>query len=251
MMSDTSGQRLTRFVAAHGVKRIACVTSGGTSVPLERNTVRFIDNFSTGNRGAALAEHLLAAGYAVVFVHRKHSAFPFARRLLPPAISADEWLASLHASSDRTTWDHAASRYAAARPALLSLAFTSVDEYLVLLREASCALASAGTRALLCLAAAVSDFYVPSNELPTHKIQSAAPNAGEVSSGSLTLHLRPVPKTLGSIKLGSADTDNTDGGADDGVREGEHLHQSRESSTSDMDLSPTPSPNPLHRGRKR
>lgn len=32
------------------------VTSGGTSVPLEKNTVRSIENFSTGKRGAASAE---------------------------------------------------------------------------------------------------------------------------------------------------------------------------------------------------
>ncbi len=35
---------------------VAIVTSGGTTVPLERRTVRFIDNFSTGARGAAMAE---------------------------------------------------------------------------------------------------------------------------------------------------------------------------------------------------
>lgn len=32
--------------------------SGGTIVPLERNTVRFVDNFSGGNRGAASAEYV-------------------------------------------------------------------------------------------------------------------------------------------------------------------------------------------------
>lgn len=35
---------------------IAIVTAGGTIVPLEKNTVRFIDNFSTGTRAAAIAE---------------------------------------------------------------------------------------------------------------------------------------------------------------------------------------------------
>ena len=35
---------------------------GGTIVPLEKNTVRFIDNFSTGSRGAASAEYFLAQG---------------------------------------------------------------------------------------------------------------------------------------------------------------------------------------------
>ena len=33
------------------------ITSGGTAVPLEMQTVRFLDNFSTGNRGAASAEY--------------------------------------------------------------------------------------------------------------------------------------------------------------------------------------------------
>ena len=52
---DTAASRLAAFVSSHldYARRIACVTSGGTTVPLERNTVRFIDNFSTGNRGAA------------------------------------------------------------------------------------------------------------------------------------------------------------------------------------------------------
>ena len=44
--------------------------SGGTTVPLERNTVRFIDNFSAGTRGSASAEYFLEAGYQVIFLHR-------------------------------------------------------------------------------------------------------------------------------------------------------------------------------------
>lgn len=35
---------------------IVLVTSGGTTVPLEQNTVRFVDNFSAGNRGATSVE---------------------------------------------------------------------------------------------------------------------------------------------------------------------------------------------------
>jgi hypothetical protein len=34
-------ERLASFVGAHCGRRIACVTSGGTTVPLERNTVRY------------------------------------------------------------------------------------------------------------------------------------------------------------------------------------------------------------------
>lgn len=38
---------------------IACITSGGTKAPLELNVVRFIDNFSRGDRGALSAEWLV------------------------------------------------------------------------------------------------------------------------------------------------------------------------------------------------
>lgn len=37
-------------------KRLVFITSGGTSAPLEKSGVRAIENFSTGNRGAAMAE---------------------------------------------------------------------------------------------------------------------------------------------------------------------------------------------------
>ena len=36
-----------------GDRPIVLVTSGGTTAPLERSAVRFIDNFSSGSRGAA------------------------------------------------------------------------------------------------------------------------------------------------------------------------------------------------------
>lgn len=58
---------------------IALVTSGGTIVPLEKNMVRFIDNFSKGSRGAASAECFLAEGFSVVYLHRRGSQFPFSR----------------------------------------------------------------------------------------------------------------------------------------------------------------------------
>ena len=53
------------------------VTSGGTTVPLENNTVRFIDNFSAGTRGATSAEYFLENGYAVIFLHREFSLLPY------------------------------------------------------------------------------------------------------------------------------------------------------------------------------
>ena len=54
--------------------------SGGTTVPLEKNTVRFLDNFSAGTRGATSAEYFLNdERYSVIFMHRQHSLQPFTR----------------------------------------------------------------------------------------------------------------------------------------------------------------------------
>ena len=68
---------VSRHVAAN--RPLACVTSGGTSVPLERRTIRRVDNFSGGARGAASTEYFLEEGYAVIFLARAHSAQPFVR----------------------------------------------------------------------------------------------------------------------------------------------------------------------------
>ena len=57
--------------------RVVCITSGGTTVPLERNCVRFIDNFSRGTRGALSCEEFLKHGYHVIFLTRHGSAQPF------------------------------------------------------------------------------------------------------------------------------------------------------------------------------
>ena len=63
------------------------------------------------------------------------------------------------------------------RSSLLSITFTSLSSYLWLLRLCSRLLSEYSTKqqtsCLLYLAAAVSDFYVPTQNLPTHKIQSS------------------------------------------------------------------------------
>ena len=45
------------FIIRNKGKRVVLVTSGGTTVPLERQMVRFLDNFSAGTRGAISAEY--------------------------------------------------------------------------------------------------------------------------------------------------------------------------------------------------
>ncbi|XP_033623794.1 phosphopantothenate--cysteine ligase isoform X2 [Fukomys damarensis] len=56
---------MARFAARLGEqgRRVVLITSGGTKVPLEARPVRFLDNFSSGRRGATSAEAFLAAGY--------------------------------------------------------------------------------------------------------------------------------------------------------------------------------------------
>lgn len=178
-------------------RRVAVVTSGGTAAPLERAAVRVLDNFSTGSRGAALAEELLAArpDYAVVFVTRGSAARPFARALAAAAAGAAP---AFEAAGDAAVLrDPAAAaalsalRAAEADGRLFSVEYVAVDEYLYALRRVARAAAQARVDAVFVLAAAVSDFYVPDAALADHKIQSAA--------GGLTLELAPVPKCVGAL----------------------------------------------------
>lgn len=101
---------------------------------------------------------------------------------------------------------------------LLCVPFTSVVDYLHFLRIVCQAINGHGERAMLFLAAAVSDFYIPTTEMvcaalsgrgaaarkptphsptptpsqPEHKIQS--------SDGAIRIRLRQVPKMLGLVR---------------------------------------------------
>jgi phosphopantothenate-cysteine ligase len=67
----------TRHTSHH--RPITLVTSGGTAADLEVNAVRFLDNFSTGLRGACAVEQFLKRGYAVIHLKRAGSVSPFGR----------------------------------------------------------------------------------------------------------------------------------------------------------------------------
>jgi len=74
---------LQQFLAYHQDKSpIVVITSGGTIVPLEERMVRFLDNFSTGTRGASLGEAFLRSGYAVIFLHRCGSRRPHLHKVV-------------------------------------------------------------------------------------------------------------------------------------------------------------------------
>jgi len=184
-------------------RRVALVTSGGTMVPLEKNTVRFIDNFSGGNRGAASAEHLLAQGYAVIFLNRKNSLQPYARyfNLRHPTGDFIDFLTVNEKDRVEVLQEHAEVEHEVANilkafnvvrreNRLVKVRFTSLQEYLFLLRFISMEMGRCGEKGLIYSAAAVSDFYIPANEMAEHKIQSSSNPFG------LTIRLRSVPKVL-------------------------------------------------------
>jgi phosphopantothenate-cysteine ligase len=76
---------------------------------------------------------------------------------------------------------------------LIQIEYSSIFEYLTLLEFICKELNILNENAIVYLAAAVSDFYLPKNQMPKHKIQSGI--------GDLKLDLKPVPKVLGKLKL--------------------------------------------------
>lgn len=156
-------------------------------MPLEKNTVRFLDNFSHGRRGAASAEQFLRNGYLVVYLYRDKSLVPFLRhndsvfaefQRNPSFKQKDCVIASIRRVIDE---------YIEFSSSLLLLTYTDLNEYLHYLQEVSKLLHEAAPKCVLYLAAAVSDFYVPPDQIPDHKIPSNKP---------LQLELPVVPKLL-------------------------------------------------------
>jgi len=68
--------------------------------------------------------------------------------------------------------------------ALLTISFNTVDDYFYAIREISQQVKILNERSLFYFAAAVSDFYIPQEDLAEHKIQSG--------DGKLSLNLHQV-----------------------------------------------------------
>ncbi|KLO14388.1 phosphopantothenate-cysteine ligase [Schizopora paradoxa] len=210
-------QKIRQFIGRHkeAGRKVVLITSGGTTVPLERNVVRFLDNFSAGTRGATSAEYFLKAGYAVIFMHRQFSLQPFSRHYshstnpfldfleLEPAHHSSAPSSPLNAS-EMTNADPlitvrspdpaklrsvlAAYKDVKSRGTLHFVTFVTVNEYLWLLRAVAKEMNILGRNAMYYLAAAVSDFFLPLDKMSEHKIQSG--------KGSLVLEMDQVPKIL-------------------------------------------------------
>ncbi|XP_070564819.1 phosphopantothenate--cysteine ligase-like isoform X2 [Ptychodera flava] len=173
-------------------QKLVLVTSGGTSVPLESRTVRYLDNFSIGTRGAASAEYFLQCGYFVIFLHRHRSLQPYNRHLLScnllESLKFDQENNITVDKRISTELEPVLRNYQKFKDRLCLIEFTSLADYLHLLQAAAQVLNDFGRHAMLYLAAAVSDFYIPASLMVEHKIQS--------SEGALQLTMELVPKML-------------------------------------------------------
>lgn len=196
---EVSRGALEKFVQEWGCKdkKVALVTSGGTTVPLENQTVRFVDNFSAGTRGSTSAEYLLERGYAVIFLHRQFSLQPYSRHFSHTTncfleyLTLDETTGSIKVDKRYDTeMREVLIKYQKAKRegSLLELSFVTVSDYLFLLTLAAQLLAPLKARALFYLAAAVSDFFIPTELMAEHKIQS--------NDGDLNISMIKVPKFL-------------------------------------------------------
>ena len=196
------------FVQLHSKegRRVALVTSGGTTVPLENQTVRFIDNFSAGTRGATSAEYFIQNGYAVIFLHRRFSLLPYSRHYSHSTnpfldhMSLDSLGKVIVKDDYQSKMQSVLKKYqrAKAQQTLLLLPFTTITEYLWSLREIAFTLQPLGSNAVFYLAAAVSDFFIPKDRMAEHKIQSGDPyrSGGQSASKKLMIDLDPIPKFL-------------------------------------------------------
>ena len=258
---ENLGLELRSFVLRHAShhRPIAVVTSGGTAADLEVNSVRCLDNFSTGLRGAISVEEFLRRGYAVIHLWRVGSASPYAR-LLSQSIGcqanhglsfasigklfvgdveeeaedqlvqsvmdaqSDPWLTASGSSMAGAISSSSASATGSKKPKgsdgitlhrrilnssrlqtalterktvitenrLYTMPFRSVEEYLGKLQLCTEAIKDSQSLAIMYLAAAVSDFYIPHAKKSEHKIQS--------QNGGISLELYPVPKVMGQIR---------------------------------------------------
>ncbi|KAK5070975.1 Phosphopantothenate--cysteine ligase cab2 [Lithohypha guttulata] len=189
--------------------RIVLVTSGGTTVPLENQTVRFIDNFSAGTRGATSAEYFVRAGYAVIFLHREYSLLPYSRHyshstncfldFMEGSAGGDVVVRQEYQMKMKQVLEE--YQYAKKNRLLLMLPYVTVNEYLFELRSLATLLQPVGSRALFYLAAAVSDFFIPRDRMEEHKIQSSTVENGKKTGNGtqLVINLDPVPKFLSTL----------------------------------------------------
>lgn len=189
------------FISANDVqsRKLCVITSGGTQAALEKRMVRSLENFSSGTRGARMTEAILHADdYAVILLVRKGAVLPYANTFAVKKFSdalmfrPTEYGVELSCGTAKRAT--ARLHKVISEKRLLVAEYVSVQEYILSLRHIAGAMKSRdmGRRLMICLAAAVSDFYIPEEHLSRHKLQAEA--------GELVLRLQEVPKCLGMLR---------------------------------------------------
>jgi phosphopantothenate---cysteine ligase (CTP) len=148
------------------------ITSGGTKIPID--TVRDITNMSTGTFGTKIATELLRLGHEVIFVRAKGSKSPlrFTVDFNGNGMTTDEFNAL---KEEREKWMF---RYT-------EFEYKTFEQYERALQYA----VTGENPAVVVLAAAVSDYYVPN------------PMQGKLRSNDmLTLKLESLPKLINKVK---------------------------------------------------
>ncbi|EMR10751.1 hypothetical protein PNEG_00900 [Pneumocystis murina B123] len=181
--------------------RVVLVTSGGTAVPLETQTVRFLDNFSAGTRGSASAEYFIKYGYSVVFLYRQHTLLPYSRCYFHNKYDFLDYFEEtdncnvMVKAKYREKMVHHLRCYQDAKlnNKLLMISYLTITEYLFYLREIAIIFRPLSRNALFYLAAAVSDFFIPPERISEHKIHS------ESNDKRLVIEFDPVPKFLAKL----------------------------------------------------
>eukprot|EP01055_Gregarina_sp_Pseudo9_P000718 Gregarina_sp_Pseudo_9__717@NODE_1458_length_1584_cov_28_869256_g1355_i0_p1_GENE_NODE_1458_length_1584_cov_28_869256_g1355_i0NODE_1458_length_1584_cov_28_869256_g1355_i0_p1_ORF_typecomplete_len299_score55_08DFP/PF04127_15/3_8e39_NODE_1458_length_1584_cov_28_869256_g1355_i060956 len=171
---------------------VVVITSGGTAVPLERNAVRSITNFSTGARGAALAEIFLQKGCTVYLLTQAGAKKPFIRQLDTSKLIYDGGISNTDAANE---FQAVRAQAQAVKSRLHIVEFETLAEYMFSFRHLLTTLAHYKQQLLVISAAAVSDFYLDHNDIPEHKIDGNA-----VQGQSLSLILKKTPKMLGLFR---------------------------------------------------
>ena len=175
-------------------KPLMIVTSGRTNVPLEKNTVRYISNFSGGNRGAHSAEVALKMGYRVLYLHHVTAQRPFRYsdqlwdQLGVTSNTEDAQLTCKAPQVVEMFQNH--MRFS---NDLFEVCYDTLFEYLTSVAYIVKETATLEKNVLFYSSAAVSDYFLPLEKMSEHKIQSR-------ESEQLTLTLEQTPKLLLMMK---------------------------------------------------
>lgn len=178
---------------------LAATSTVRSSLTRPTCSVRYLDNFSAGTRGATSAEYFLSSGYAVIFLHRTHSLRPFSRHYshsmnpfldlltVEPTSSGGERIQVVPQQESKLVPILKAYHQAHDDGTILSVNFQTVNDYLWLLRAAAGVMAPLGRRCMYYLAAAVSDFFLPDDRVVSNPEGLARRSHSSNSSSPLFL----------------------------------------------------------------